>query len=75
MKILKDTELMNQSAYFGWQDKEKELYDLKEGYKNSADEVVTIVVNSAGNTKILYTYILPIFFIGIIWKFHKNIFI
>lgn len=62
MKIFKDTELMNQSAYFGWQDKDEALYGLREGYKNSADELVKIVVNNAGNTKILDTYIFPILF-------------
>ena len=62
MKIFKDTELMNQSAYFRWQDEDEALYGLREGYKNSADELVKIVVNSAGNTKILDKYIFPILF-------------
>ena len=62
MKIFVDTGLMEQSAHFGWQDKDQALYGLREGYKNSADELVKIAVNSGGNLKILDTYIFPILF-------------
>lgn len=54
---------MEQSAHFGWQDKDQALYGLREGYKNSADELVKIAVNSSGNLKILDTYIFPILFL------------
>ena len=54
---------MEQSAHFGWQDKDQALYGLREGYKNSADELVKIAVNSGGNLKILDTYIFPILFL------------
>ena len=33
VKIFVDTNLINQSAHFGWQDKDKALYGLREGYK------------------------------------------
>lgn len=62
LKIFVDTGLMEQSAHFGWQDKDQALYGLREGYKNSADELVKIAVNSGGNLKILDTYIFPILF-------------
>ena len=32
--------------HFGWQNKDEALYGLREGYKNSADELVEIAVNS-----------------------------
>ena len=63
MKIFVETGLMEQSAHFGWQDKNQALYGLREGYKNSADELVKIAVNSGGNLKILDTYIFPILFL------------
>lgn len=53
MKIFVDTGEMDQSAHFGWQNKDEALYGLREGYKNSADELVEIAVNSGGNPKIL----------------------
>ena len=62
VKIFVDTNLINQSAHFGWQDKDKALYGLREGYKKSADELVEIAVNSGNNFKILDTYIFPILF-------------
>ena len=62
LKIFVDTGLMDQSAHFGWQDKNQALYGLREGYKNSADELVDIAVNCGGNPKILDTYIFPILF-------------
>lgn len=36
------------------------MYGLREGYKNSADELVEIAVNPGGNNKILDAYIFPI---------------
>lgn len=62
MKIFIDTGAMDQSVHFGWQDKDEALYGLREGYKNSADELVEIAINSGGNPKILDTYIFPILF-------------
>ena len=62
MKIFVDTGEMDQSAHFGWQNKDEALYGLREGYKNSADELVEIAVNSGGNPKILDTFIFPILF-------------
>lgn len=55
MRIFVDTGLMNQSAHFGWQNKDEALYGLREGYKNSADQLVEIAVNTGGNPKILDT--------------------
>lgn len=62
MKIFVDTGLMVQSAHFGWQNKDEALYGLKEGYKNSADELVEIAINCGGNPKILDTFIFPVLF-------------
>ncbi len=62
MKIFKDTGLIEQSAHFGWQNKDEALYGLREGYKNSADELVEIALKSKGNPKILDTFIFPIMF-------------
>ena len=69
MKVFVDTDLMNQSAHFGWQDKDEALYGLREGYKNSTDELVEIAVNS----EIILKYLILIFFrfsflIDIAWK-------
>lgn len=62
MKIFKDTGLIEQSAHFGWQNKDEALYGLREGYKNSADELVEIALECKGNPKILDTFIFPIMF-------------
>lgn len=62
MRLFVDTGELDQSAHFGWQNKDEALYGLKEGYKKSADELVDIAVNSGGNLKILDTYIFPILF-------------
>lgn len=62
MRIFVDTGAMDQSAHFGWQNKDEAMYGLREGYKNSADELVEIAVNSGGNPKILDTFIFPILF-------------
>lgn len=50
------------NAYFGWQDKTKALWGLKEGYKNSADNLVDIALEKADN-KTLDTYIFPVLFL------------
>ena len=42
MKIFANTGVMEQSAHFGWQNKDEALYGIREGYKNSADELVEI---------------------------------
>lgn len=44
------------------QNKDEALYGLREGYKNSADELVEIALKSKGNPKILDTFIFPIMF-------------
>lgn len=62
MKIFVDTGIMDQTAHFGWQNKDQALYGLREGYKKSADELVEIAVNSSGDYKILDTFIFPILF-------------
>lgn len=53
---------MERSAHFGWQDKNEALYGLREGYKNSADELVNIAISNGHNLKILDTFIFPILF-------------
>lgn len=63
MKIFRDTGLMEQSAHFGWQDKDLALWGLREGYKNSADELVAIALNNGYNPKTLDTFIFPILFL------------
>lgn len=62
MKIFNDTGKIKQSAYFGWQDKDSALYGLREGYKNSADELVNIVLKNENNIMIRDTYIFPVLF-------------
>ncbi len=62
MKIFKDTGLMEQSAHFGWQDKDLALFGLREGYKNSADDLVEIAISNGNDNKTLDTYIFPILF-------------
>ena len=54
---------MGHAAYFGWQDKGQALYGLREGYKNSADDLVSLVINSNCDSKMLDTYIFPIMFL------------
>ena len=62
MKVFKDTGPMEQPAHFGWQDKDTALYGLREGYKNSADDLVDIAVSNGNNIKTLDTYIFPVLF-------------
>ncbi len=62
MKIFQDTGKMEQSAHFGWQDKDDALYGLREGYKNSADNLVDIAISNGNNIKTLDTYIFPVLF-------------
>lgn len=50
------------TAYFGWQDKAKALWGVKEGYKNSADDLVDIALER-GDNKTLDTYIFPALFL------------
>jgi hypothetical protein len=52
----------NTMAYFGWQDKTKALWGLKEGYKNAADNLADVALEKADN-KTLDTYIFPILFL------------
>ena len=61
MKIFLESEKMEQSAHFGWQNKDLALYGLREGYKNSADDLVEIAIEN-GTPKTLDTYIFPILF-------------
>lgn len=62
MKVFKETGYMEQSAHFGWQNKDSALYGLREGYKNSADTLVEYVLEHGENPKILDTYVFPILF-------------
>ena len=66
MKVFKETGYMEQSAHFGWQNKDSALYGLREGYKNSADTLVEYVLEHGENPKILDTYVFPILFSNII---------
>lgn len=61
MKIFIDSGKMEQSAYFGWQSEGLALYGLREGYKNSANDLVEIALKD-GTPKTLDTYIFPILF-------------
>lgn len=61
MKIFLESGKMEQSAHFGWQNKDLALYGLREGYKNSADDLVQIAIEN-GTPKTLDTYIFPILF-------------
>lgn len=61
MKIFFESHNMEQSAHFGWQSKDLALYGLREGYKNSADDLVKIALSN-GMPKVLDTYIFPILF-------------
>lgn len=63
-KIFVDNGILDQNAYFGWQDKGQCLFGLKEGYKNSADELVGIALEkgSQGDIYTLDTYIFPVVF-------------
>lgn len=61
MKIFSESGKMEQSAHFGWQNKDLALYGLREGYKNSADDLVEIAIEN-GTPKTLDTYIFPILF-------------
>ncbi len=49
-------------AYIGWQNDDLSLYGVKEGYKNSADDLVDIALMQGrkNNINILDTYIFPI---------------
>ena len=63
-KIFLEGKNPNSRAYYGWQDGGLALYGLKEGYKNSADNLVGIALTegSKGDIKTLDTYIFPILF-------------
>lgn len=50
MKVFKETGYMEQSAHFGWQNKDLALYGLREGYKNSADTLVELCYSSGGKS-------------------------
>jgi len=61
MRIFLDSEVMSQSANFGWQNKDLALYGLREGYKSSADDLLDLALQK-GDPKTLDTYIFPILF-------------
>lgn len=61
MRIFYESKIMEQSAHFGWQNKDLALYGLKEGYKNSADDLVALALEN-GTPKTLDTYIFPVLF-------------
>ncbi len=62
MKVFKETGYMEQSAHFGWQNKDSALYGLREGYKNSDSTLVEYVLEHGENPNILDTYVFPILF-------------
>lgn len=57
-KIFIEGENPNSRAYYGWQDGGLALFGLKEGYKNSADNLVEIALDegSEGDIKTLDIY-------------------
>lgn len=63
-KIFREGKNPYARAYFGWQNRHLALYGLKEGYKNSADNLVDIALKegSKGDIKTLDTYIFPVLF-------------
>jgi hypothetical protein len=63
-KIFLEGEDQNSRAYFGWQDGDLALFGLKEGYKNSADNLVdfALIEGSKGHIDTLDTYIFPVIF-------------
>ena len=63
MKVFKESGYMEQSAHFGWQDKDEALFGLREGYKESADRLLEIALENGNNIKILDTFIFPIMFL------------
>ena len=63
MKVFKESGYMEQPAHFGWQDKDEALFGLREGYKESADRLLEIVLENGNNIKILDTFIFPIMFL------------
>ena len=68
---------MGHAAYFGWQDKGQALYGLREGYKNSADDLVSLVINSNCDSKNARHIYLSnnVFYIVIPLKFLSSTFI
>lgn len=71
MRIFVDTGAMDQSAHFGWQNKDEALYGLREGYKNSADELVEMPLIAEEILKyLILSFFLFCFRTGIAWKFH-----
>lgn len=64
-KVFIDGKNFNARAYFGWQDNDVALWGLKEGYKNSADNLVNIALRrgSKGDISVLDTYIFPILYL------------
>jgi HEPN domain-containing protein len=64
-KVFVETTNQSRMAYFGWQDKETALWGLKQGYKKSADNLVSIALQrgSKGDIETLDTYIFPILFL------------
>ena len=63
VKVFKESGYMEQSAHFGWQDKDKALFGLREGYKESADRLLEIALENGNNIKMLDTFIFPIMFL------------
>lgn len=61
MRIFVTSGIMEHSANFGWQNKDDALYGIKEGYKNSADDLLHIALDR-GDNKTLDTYIFPVIF-------------
>lgn len=64
-KIFIEGKNPNERAYIGWQNESLSLFGVKEGYKNSADDLVDIAIREGnkGAIKILDTYVFPIIFL------------
>lgn len=64
-KVFVEGENLQERAYFGWQKKDDAFYGLREGYLNSANNLVDIALDkgSQGDIKTLDTFIFPIIFL------------
>lgn len=64
-KLFIEGENLYGRAYFGWQDHNTALYGLKEGYLNSANNLLETALENGcrGDIATLDTYIFPIFFL------------
>lgn len=63
--IFNDSPISDFSATFGWQSTDQALWGVKEGFKNSADDLVKKVLRECkkNNVRVLDTYIFPIMYL------------